>query len=100
MPVLPQVVYLYPVPGPGNMLASMQAAGLQARPDLEAAFYFDLTVTAVTAVNSRKVAKQWPDLQLTKCSQTAAPPPSRSVDLLTALKVGKYRATFRCKNEL
>jgi len=37
-------VYLHPLAEAGNMLGKVQAAGLQAIPQLEAAFYYDLTL--------------------------------------------------------
>jgi hypothetical protein len=79
------------MPEPGNMLGKVQGAGLQILPALEAGFYYDLAVKAVTAVLSMKAAKQWPDLlPVSKCSQlgpAASPPTVRALDLLANFKV-------------
>ncbi len=75
------------------MLGKVQGAGLQTLPALEAGFYYDLVVKAVTAVLAMKAAKQWPDtLPLSKCSSqlgsaTASPPTVRALDLLANFKV-------------
>jgi hypothetical protein len=81
------------MPEPGNILGKVQGAGLQTLPALEAGFYYDLVVKAVTAVLAMKAAKQWPDpLPVSKCSSqlgtTAASPPTvRALDLLANFKV-------------
>jgi hypothetical protein len=80
------------MPEPGNVLGKVQGAGLQALPALEAGFYYDLAVKAVTAVLAMKAAKQWPDpLPLSKCSSqlgaAASPPTVRALDLLANFKV-------------
>jgi hypothetical protein len=81
------------MPEPGNMLGKVQGAGLQALPALEAGFYYDLAVKAVTAVLAMKAAKQWPDpLPLSKCSSqlgSASAPTVRALDLLANFKVYK-----------
>jgi hypothetical protein len=73
-------------------MVQMQTAGLQAMPQLEAGFYFDLISKAITAVYNMKKAKQWPDIPISKCSQLdpAAGPTVRPVDLLTTFKVLSY----------
>jgi hypothetical protein len=80
------------MPEPGNMLSKVQGAGLQTLPVLEAGFYYDLAVKAVTAVLAMKAVKQWPDtLPLFKCSSqlgaAASPPTVRALDLLANFKV-------------
>ena len=73
------------------MLGKVQGSGLQTLPALEAGFYYDLAVKAVTAVLAMKAAKQWPDpLPLSKCSQfgsAASPPTVRALDLMANFKV-------------
>ncbi len=80
------------MPKPGNMLGKVQGAGLQTLPALEAGFYYDLAVKAVTAVLAMKAAKQWPDpLPVSKCSSqlgsASSPPTVRALDLLANFKV-------------
>ena len=82
------MVYLNPVPVPGNSLKMVKAAGLQAMPELEAGFFYDLISRAVMTVKSMKQAKTWPDLSITKCSQPMSTLPTvRSLDLMSAFKV-------------
>ena len=63
-------------------------SGLTATPDIDAAFYFDLAVRAMTAVLNMKSGGSWPEMAFTKCSEyTSNVPITRSIDLISNIKV-------------
>jgi len=61
--------------------------GLTATPEIDAGFYFDLTVRSLTAVHNMKSGGSWPEMTYTKCSEyTSDVPIDRSLDLVSSIK--------------
>ena len=59
------------------------------KPGIEAAFYVDLGARAISAVEDMKNDGSWPNMTYTKCKDyTSETPTPRSLDLLSAMKVG------------
>ena len=67
---------------------------LTAMPKIDAGFYFDLSVIALTAVHNMKSSGSWPEMTYTKCSEyNSQEPISRSLDLIGGLKVSIFSAS-------
>jgi len=81
------VIFFKPKLSTGQMRSYKEMYDLDATPEIDAGFYFDLSVMALTAVQNMKTAGTWPEISYTKCSEyTSDVPIERSVDLLTSMK--------------
>jgi hypothetical protein len=61
--------------------------GLEGKPDIDVAFYFDTTMMGMKAVSSMKEAGTWPSISYTRCNDYIETDPIlRTVDLKTAIK--------------
>ena len=66
--------------------------GIESRPDIDVAFYYDLFHMGLKAVSSMKEAGTWPELQYEKCNDNTEPI-TRNLNLLQAIKsVSKYNS--------
>lgn len=70
--------------------------GLETKPDVDVAFYFDTTLMALKAVSSMKDTNVWPTLEYTKCNDyTETEPIARgNINLLQTLKSTKVPLSF------
>ena len=69
--------------------------GLSATPEIDAGFYFDLTLRSLTAVHNMKSGGSWPEMTYTKCSEyTSDVPIDRSIDLISSFKVFNISSYF------
>ena len=80
------VVYFKPQPSSGASSLS-SSYGISMTPTIDAAFYADLTLKSLDAVNTMKSSGSWPSLSVSKCADyTSDAPTERSLDLVSAIK--------------
>ena len=67
--------------------------GIESRPDIDVAFYYDLFHMGLKAVSSMKEAGTWPELQYETTCKDNTEPITRNLNLLQAIKsVSKYNS--------
>ena len=69
--------------------------GIESRPDIDVAFYFDTLHMGLKAVSSMKDAGTWPEIQYEKCNDNVDVIP-RNLNLLRSLQ--SVSKEFRPKN--
>ena len=80
-----KVVYFKPQPSSGA--SSLSSYGISTKPTLDAAFYADLILKSLDAVNTMKNSGSWPSLSVSRCADyTSDAATARSLDLVSALK--------------
>ena len=75
----------------GQYDSLMTSYGVAVKPGIEAAFYVDLGARAIAAVEDMMADGSWPEMTYTKCKDyTSETPTPRSLDLVSAIKVGNF----------
>ena len=84
------VIFFKPmIPNGGQYSSLLTTYGVTVKPGIEAAFYVDLGVRAISAVEDMKADGSWPAMTYKKCKDYASETPApRTLDLVSAMKVG------------
>ena len=79
---------MQPMPSKNNLVTKLRNLyGIESRPDIDVAFYYDTLNMGLNAVSAMKVAGTWPQIQYGKCNDNRNEDMiSRNVNLLQSLQ--------------
>ena len=79
---------MQPMPSKNNLVTDLRNMyGIESRPDIDVAFYYDTLHMGLKAVSSMKDAGTWPEIQYGKCNDNSNEDMiSRNVNLLQSLQ--------------